>query len=442
MTNKILRSGSLNDFQVLGEYGRRPFEFALQIRETLRLKKLPLLAETLAIPSVHAHSQHINWYAPFPGKILSWTAADEGLRHHARQHIDRCREHAAALSASLAASHKPSARLFGMLLKNIFDYPAENFIYFVDGRPVITFWGFSRFPSRVEEDEIVPDSPAPAPSAAFLQNYTLIDEAPLTETEPEEIPDLTDEAVPFTVTLNDGSPEVPGEVPPRAEDKAPVTHVKKRSRVKVWLPVLMLCGMAAAGTVLFTDILSAKTPWQAGHDVMSPSPVKLPVPVPAPAPAPHTLPLQQATVVPPPPKPAPAPAFPPQTLPPNALRIPAEALKMGTTRFLNGIWRVVADIDDPLTGKPVALRYRIKNNRGIAEITTAKNEVCSGNISAGVMSSGKVVIRSRSKARCPSGGSYPLPEVVCSQGEADIAHCIARYENDVEVPASFRREIR
>ncbi len=34
-------------------------------------------------------------------------------------------------------------------------------------------------------------------------------------------------------------------------------------------------------------------------------------------------------------------------------------MKLGTTRFLNGSWRVSVDVKDPITGKPPSLRYQI-----------------------------------------------------------------------------------
>lgn len=42
MAKTLLRSGNLDDFQSVGDNGQSVFDSALQIRETLRLRKQPL----------------------------------------------------------------------------------------------------------------------------------------------------------------------------------------------------------------------------------------------------------------------------------------------------------------------------------------------------------------------------------------------------------------
>ena len=50
MAKTLLRSGNFDDYLALGENGQTIFNAALQIRETLRLRKQQTLADALAIP--------------------------------------------------------------------------------------------------------------------------------------------------------------------------------------------------------------------------------------------------------------------------------------------------------------------------------------------------------------------------------------------------------
>ncbi len=53
-------------------------------------------------------------------------------------------------------------------------------------------------------------------------------------------------------------------------------------------------------------------------------------------------------------------------IPKDALVMDAGQMKAGVTRFLNGNWRVLIDVKDPVSGKAPSLRYQIENNKGTA----------------------------------------------------------------------------
>jgi hypothetical protein len=44
-------------------------------------------------------------------------------------------------------------------------------------------------------------------------------------------------------------------------------------------------------------------------------------------------------------------------IPKDAMVMEANQVKAGSTRFLNGTWRAILDVKDPVTGKPPSLRY-------------------------------------------------------------------------------------
>lgn len=151
------------------------------------------------------------------------------------------------------------------------------------------------------------------------------------------------------------------------------------------------------------------------------------------------LPLHQAEVVASKEKePEPAPVV-IVAIPKDAMVMEAGQVKAGSTRFLNGTWRAILDVKDPVTGKPPSMRYQIQNNKGFARIVHGDNIVCRAEIFSGLHSNGELMIKSRGTARCTDGSRYPMPEVACKAGTSDIAECRARYDANTVVPLTFKK---
>ena len=158
------------------------------------------------------------------------------------------------------------------------------------------------------------------------------------------------------------------------------------------------------------------------------------------------LPLHQAEVVaskekeaaPAAPAPQPAPVV-IVAIPKDAMVMEANQVKAGSTRFLNGTWRAVLDVKDPVTGKPPSMRYQIQNNKGFARVVHGDNVVCRAEVFSGLHSNGELMIKSRGTARCTDGSRYPMPEVACKAGASDIAECRARYDANTVVPLTFKK---
>ena len=174
---------------------------------------------------------------------------------------------------------------------------------------------------------------------------------------------------------------------------------------------------------------------------MAAAPVAIePEPVAAVEPLPLNLPLHQAEVVA---EKAPTPvAAEPvviTAIPREAMVMEASQVKSGSTRFLNGSWRVMLDVTDPITGKPPSLRYQIQNNKGTARVVHGDNIVCRVEVFSGLHSNGELLIKTRGNARCTDGSRYPMPEITCKAGTNDVAECSARYDAKTVVPLTFRK---
>jgi len=442
----LLRSGDLDDFQAVGGGGQAVFDSALQIREALRLRKQQAMVDCLAIPQINDDGDRVDWYSPVEGRAVSWKAADDESRFRALRFLESTLDSAAALSRKSLQSPKTAQQLFGSLLAKALQFPGVNHVFLVDGKPVITFWGFVDLNESAREDVLacLREEEPPAPIIEMPQESDVEEEAPAVATfskadEPllAAVPEMTTQQPP-----EPPQPEPAPVVPPTAVDAAPVAA---KRRVGLWaLPVAAVVVAAVAAPQLWPHQPAEPESTPAIKTAAAPQTIA-PAPVEA-EPAPvltASLPLHQAEVVAV--KAAPAPAVEKASeptitaIPKDALVMDANQVKAGSTRFLNGSWRVMLDIKDEVTGKPPTLRFDIQNNKGTARLVQGKNIVCRSEIFSGLHDTGVLMIKSRGHARCSDGSRYPMPEISCTAGTSDVAQCSARYDAKTIVPLTFRK---
>lgn len=447
MAKTLLRSGNLDDFQAVGGGGQAVFESALQIREALRLRKQQAIVDCLAIPQVNDGGDRVDWYSSVDGCVTSWKAANEDDRYRALRYLENTLASVESLSKKCLQSPKTAQQLFGSLLSKAFQFPGENFLFLVDGKPVISFWGFVNLNENARDDvlDCLRESLIPEPAPIVIEDP---------EPEPEPTPVLTfeqaDEPLIAPATVVRITPDelytpepAPVTMPPVEEPEPEPAIVAKKRRVPLWtLPVAAVIVAAIATPLLWPKQAPSAEPVA----VVAPKPVAIaPKPIKAVEPLPMKLPLHQAEVVAskekePAPVAAPAPA--PvviAAIPKDAMVMEANQVKAGSTRFLNGTWRAILDVKDPITGKPPSLRYQIQNNKGFARVVHGDNVVCRVEVFSGLHSNGELMIKSRGNARCTDGSRYPMPEVACKAGTSDVAECNARYDAKTVVPLTFKK---
>ncbi|HEB4093663.1 TPA: ssrAB-activated protein [Enterobacter cloacae] len=445
MAKTLLRSGNLDDFQAVGGGGQAVFESALQIREALRLRKQQAIVDCLAIPQVNDGGDRVDWYSPVEGSVTSWKTANKDDRFRALRYLENTLSSVESLSKKCLQSPKTAQQLFGSLLSKAFQFPSENFLYLVDGKPVIAFWGFVNLNENARDDvlDCLRESLIPEPAPVVIEDP---------EPEPEPTPAVTfehaDEPLIAPATVVRITPEALYEpepapaVAPPVEEPAPAPVVKKR-RVPLWsLPVAAVIVAAIAAPLLWPKQAPSAEPAPAA----APAPQSVaiaPKPIKAVEPLAMNLPLHQAEVVESKAKePDPAPVSAPvviAAIPKDAMVMEAGQVKAGSTRFLNGTWRAILDVKDPVTGKPPSLRYQIQNNKGFARVVHGDNVVCRVEVFSGLHSNGELMIKSRGNARCTDGSRYPMPEVSCKAGTSDVAECNARYDAKTVVPLTFKK---
>ncbi|CNF38842.1 SrfA family protein [Yersinia enterocolitica] len=434
MAKSFLRSGSLDDILALGENGQPVYAAALQIREALRLKKQQPTADCLAIPQLNEQGDRIDWYAPIEGKVTSWVAASTTERKSAIKQLSACLSSANDLCQRAQKSDKAAQRLFGVLLAKALQFPDQNHVYLVAGKPVLTFWGFVSQDQKTRTDPLdCLRQTAEATEPTF---------SPLSVAPPAPV------APPVAVISEPPPPaDIASAIEPTPEPVPPSLPEKKTSR---WLRLswaLPVVALIIALIVQFSGGIPESAsaapegkPAVAEDKAVSTPIIKMTQPLQEPK-----LPLEHATIVPPLPVVVEQPVATPELTAAqskSALILPFDAVKVGSTTFLNGNWRVSPDIKAAQTGRAPSLKYQIKNGKGTVKITHGDNVTCQANITAGLMKSGNLVINSRYRAQCSDGSKYQMPEIVCKQGLTGIADCKGRYDANTTLPMTMKRETK
>ncbi|AUZ69545.1 ssrAB-activated protein [Citrobacter freundii] len=432
MAKTLLRSGNLDDYQAVGGGGQAVFDSALQIRETLRLRKQQAMVDCLAIPQINDNGDRVDWYSPIEGKAVAWKAADEEARFRALRYLGSTLENAAALSRKSLQSGKTSLQLFGSLLEKAIQFPGENHVFLVDGKPVITFWGFVNLNENPRDDVL------DCLQLADIPPVVTVAEPEQEEEIPPEITFAEADAPLLTPVVELAKPAEPEPQPPvivnEPEVTPPLAQEKPARRLPLWsLPVAAVIIAAIVGPLLWKQQTTQPVPEAAAVEV-----AKIDMaPLPALASA---LPLHRAEVTPAAKKekPVEGPVV-IAAIPKDALVMDANQMKAGTTRFLNGNWRVLVDVKDPVSGKAPSLRYQIQANKGTARVVHGDNIVCRAEIFSGLHQSGELMIKSRGNARCTDGSRYPMPEITCKAGTNDVAACTARYDDHAKIPLTIKK---
>ena len=453
MAKTFLRSGNLDAVLALGENGQPVYASALQIRETLRLRRQSALADCLAIPQANERGDRLDWYAPFSGRVKSWLGASDHERRAALQQLTACQQDMQDLSTRARAAENPSMRLFGALLSKTLQFPDQQYVYLVDGKPVITFWGFVDAQARSRDDAL-----------ACLRD-TLEENLPVALVEPlPELPAAPVIAEPVMIAEPEPEPEAVAEPLPVAApvEAQTVMPVAARRRFRVWY---LLPPVAIAAAVMVAVLLHRsepiKTPVATAKPASAPATVSTPAPAATPAlvaatpsvtppaeqRAPEKLPESQ------PQKPAntttdTAPADTSATLAttvtapvpakPDDLIVTPDAVRDGQVRVIDGRWRVTIDQMPTPTGKPPVMRFQFKNGKGSVQIAQG-NTTCKADVSAAMTSAGNLVIESRYTAKCQNNSRYRMPLLVC-HASIGAAVCEAQYADDRVFPMTIKRE--
>lgn len=467
MKEMFLCSDKLDKYQSMGENGQAVHISALQLRETLRLRKQSAVADTLAIPQVNEYGDRIDWYAPANGDVIPWSAATSSERQAALSQLENSHSVLRNLSSEYSQHSNPEQRLFGQLLEKALQFPDQNHVWLVGGKPVISFWGFvnARHPSRIDPLDClrppVPIAPAVAAPAAPVVAEPLT-ERPVTRRGwwwvlpawLRWLLPLLLLALLIMLLLRSCVPglSIPGfsaTLPalPDAQLKMPAVNTGLHGTTGTVGSGLSLNG-SGSGTVLPDSSLPSANQPANGETPANgemPAAPALPDEAPAENPSPVDLAAPESAAETPTPNATPG-LTPPDVTPGNSptgvkvpLTIPTDALAQGNTDFLNGRWHAGAGIQDQRTGKPLSLNYQINDGKGEVQMVRGDGVTCRGAVNAAIQS-GNLAINNQGEAQCSDGSVYQMPEVQCAPGAQNIADCKGRYDANTLFPISMKQE--
>ncbi|MGD8106034.1 SrfA family protein [Pantoea sp. FN0302] len=452
MAKTFLRSGNLDAVLALGENGQPVYLSALQLRETLRLRKQQKLADCLAIPQTNERGDRLDWYAPFNGRVKSWLNASESERRQALAELESYQQTLTAMSQRALSADKPALKLFGALLSKAFQFPDRQYVYLVNGRPVLTFWGFVDLDKRSRSDALdclrsslqpEPISDAPLISTPVAEILPLPPKAE-PEPEPEPEPAAQPVAPAASISAYQAINELHEEEEPSVEPQPVPTP--KRSRRLLWVAAPLGLAIAAALAFTFWPAQPEPVTAESAKTAETLPAIKPRVVIPAATQAQtlalhKTLPLSNAAVVPAQPEtpvlPDPAPVTAPAAK--DDLVMPTNAVRNGSVAFLDGNWRVSLQLRNMPGFKAPTVRYQFRDGKGSATLVQGNGTRCKAEATAGLMSSGNLIINSRYTARCANGTRYKMPQLVCKQGDG-AAVCEAQFGSDAAFPMTIKRE--
>src|SRR5882762_4902369 len=140
----LLVSEPLQRYRALGMAGDPVWRAAGQLRTAIAQRLSRRHADLLAIPEVDPTGRRIDWYAPIEGEARKFADLSEAERGSVLNEVQRLHGDIAELADSMDAVERSTAeRNFARLLRHALTAPGEDTLYIVDGKPVMTFWGFA-----------------------------------------------------------------------------------------------------------------------------------------------------------------------------------------------------------------------------------------------------------------------------------------------------------
>lgn len=140
----LLVSKPLQRYRALGLAGDPVWRAAGQLRAAIAARLSREHADLLALPEAEPSGRTIDWYAPFDGEVKPLSELGEAERRDILDRVQRLHGEIAGLATQMEAVERSNAeRNFARLLRHALTAPGEETLYVVDGRPVMTFWGFT-----------------------------------------------------------------------------------------------------------------------------------------------------------------------------------------------------------------------------------------------------------------------------------------------------------
>ena len=504
MVNTLLRSGDIKDFKMLGHDGKAAYLVAAQIREMFRVKLGKQYADYLAIPQRNDQGNIIDWYIPFDSTqsdgqydIVPWTSASESEQEEALILLKEFENKVINLGKQLANNPNLAGDqlLFSRLIydpKNNIDstepnlmairFPSNQFVYIVNGKPVITFWGFvyPQTPQNNSPFNCLKSIQQPTPLAstvnepevikkpwwkrwwAWLLGLLLLLLLLLAILGLRGCRQNVDVSINHEIAKENNINQL---LP--ADQKQDVKEVKTKDQVidrqinvingiKNSSKNLVDANGVPINTEVLGDALNTVDPNAIPNniennngdinqipDALNNKDDKAGVPNTAETDKKDNLNGSKDED--------------------NKGQIPQESnkdnnsdtninpdkvdnltlspdqIKQGSTKFLDGQWSVSGGIQDKATGKPLQLSYEFKDGNGQVTVTRSDGVKCVGQVDSGIQHA-NLNIGGNNQAICSDNSKYQLPKIQCKSGNNNQADCQGIYDNGTSFPITMKKQ--
>ena len=499
MAGVLLNSASVQQYTAIGDEGQPVYSVAAQLREAVRLKVGADAANCLALPRVSESRSTIDWYSPIEGMVVPWSAATDQEREQALRDLDQFHQTILQAVDKLGGVSDREKRTVQNLLPKVFHFPGRDCVFLVNGKPVLTFWGFQHGAARPPADPfhmlrpLAPAMPPPIPPGAVTD--------PAAQEPARRRPWwiwlllllllallllwLLRSCVqsPATIPLDPtvSTQKVPVD-PAVTTDPGLVEGAQRWWRRVMGQDRIVVPGgtdtavngstLTGPGGVVSGDVTAPVDPLVPGSGANDPTrdgspevPGQQPEPaLPEPSvpgtadpagqtkPADPTEPPQplkpgdtqnQPPGAPGAEKPGQSPGVTPGTDPSSPLgtplAIPPAAMQSGSVKFLDGNWRAAGGIQDSQTGKPVRLQYQFQDGRAKVTVDRGNGVQCEGTAQSAIVGGQLRITEQGTVAKCSDGSSFKLPSISCAPDQSGRSQCTGQSPDGRALPITIRQ---
>lgn len=424
-----------------------------QLRSILLHKLGPEHAALLAEPQHNAESNSVDWYAEAQGTPVPLRDLPETEAQALRAKAGALAADIADMARELAADAREARQaLSGQLLLLALQHPSDDDLWSVDGKPVLTNWGFGPGSVGAQPQDLTrlgaavpppPPPPAPAAAAAPPARGGCL---------PWLLPLLLLLLLLWLLGAALGllpSPLPSGCLPVdraalEAEQQKAAAHEDELARL--WRELqekAALCKPTPPPAPPVEEKPEEPKPQPPEPEVVEPfigeSPVE-PEPEPKPKPVEKPKPQKPKEEAKPVEQPKPVEKPKPKPRKNEDLTIPQDAAKKNDLSFLEGCWTSETGLYSHPSNEPIIAEYCFdKKGRGRRIVRERNGQVCSG--SAQARFQGSRLQFDSNQARCPRGGTY-VPQKVDCTGSEHTTQCKGRELGGANLKwdARFRRK--
>ena len=431
-TGSLLRSDSLKNYTPLGEEGNPVYKWATQIRVAIRRNIGAENINVFAIPQVNEDGDILDWYAPESGSVVPWSSATRDEQISAKEQLAEIQQKLLETENKLVKSEDKEQTVFKRLLKHVIQFPDDQHVYLVNGKPVLTFWGFINTDSAPSTNPLtllrIPELAQPLEVTSIPVHDTVVEALPVKRRSLWWwlllLPLLlllffllrSCNALPPSLNLGDiSTPDEPLDIPSTPVID-PAIDISTRSHQNTGI---IDSNLSTDAIETPEDTLPELTPEKIPEQALEPDKNPLEKP-------PEITPVAEEENI------EKSPLLPetdanPETPSQKPLEIPKNSVENKSLDFLDGSWQANSGLMDA-QGRPVNLEYDFKDGKGNVRIRKNDGTICTGKVEASMKGS-ELGFSDTGKIKCPNGKSFQPAKVQCKVNSANKTVCEGSYKN-------------